>query len=255
MYTAVLVRLQVFSDISVHLPYTSASSPVYPLPPPTTLLGALAYSYLKGANIANEIIKDPDSDDVCSPAIKLVNDVPYASAGSKGYIGYRFLERIYQAPYLRKDYQQQERQWWGIAQRGGITFHDDELYIFYITRDVSIAKYAWGIVRIGRKESHVSVIDVQIKRVSEVAVPDITDILTFMYAPSKLFHSCENAIEIELPVISRENFCRASKPSVEKFYIPLGDRMKCNVKKTYGTVLDMNGVYVVVPNEYLRVSL
>ncbi len=247
MYYAVLVKLQVFSDISIHVVYTSASSPVYVLPPPTTLLGALAYPYLISKGYLGEVTKDR-----CSPAVELVDKVPYASAGSTGYLGYRFLERILQLPYLRKEHQRDVGRWWGVAQRGGVVFRDDELYVLYIVRDPEIAKYAWGIVRIGRKESHVSAREVYVKKVTEVVSRNVNIVNTFMYAPSQLFYYCENAIKVQLPIICGENFCAPGKLRVDEFYVPSSDKMKCTVNTDHAAVLNIEGMEIAVPIEYAR---
>ncbi|MEM0240969.1 MAG: type I-A CRISPR-associated protein Cas5a [Candidatus Nezhaarchaeales archaeon] len=247
MYHAMLVKLQVFSDVAVHLVYTSASSPVYMFPPPTTLLGALAYPYSISKGVSSEVVKG-----TCSPAIELIDKVPYASAGSKGYVGYRFLERILQLPYLKKEHQKDINRWWGVAQRGGIVFYDDELYVLYIIRDPEIAKYAWGIVRIGRKESHVSVREVYVKKVTEVVSPESDIVYTYMYAPARLFYSCENAVKIQLPIISSENMCASDIHRVDEFYVPLSNGMKCTVNTNFAAVLNIGGVETAIPREYVR---
>ncbi|MEM1873845.1 MAG: type I-A CRISPR-associated protein Cas5a [Acidilobaceae archaeon] len=232
--------------MSVSLVYTSASSPVYPLPPPTTLLGALAFPYLR---IKGEIAVDTCSQDLRA----LVDNVPYASAGSRAFITHRFLERIYQLPYLRVQHRKDEKMWWDVAQRGGTVFQDDELYVLYVARDENMLRYAWGIARVGRKESHVIVRNVHIKKISETIVPEAISVYTIMYAPKNLLTACENAIEVELPTISYENMCRGSRDLrvlTERFYLPLDGGMKCNVAKDRGVVVEIEGVRAVIPREY-----
>ena len=241
MYLA-FVELDVFSGISVFAPLASTSAPVYPLPPPTTLVGALAYPLLR-SKYSREV------DGEYSTAHRLLNNVVYATAGAKGYSVSRDVERIYQAIYQRKErWEKLEYKdlWYGIGVRGVATYLDDKLYVVYISRDELVLKYVYGITRVGRKESHVAPRRIIIGKVEDF-IKYVNSFETIFYVPTRIAE-CEDTLTIAMPRLSRHNFEKTTQPELEDFYVPRGlGSMQCNVKDGEGLVLEIDGFTLAVP--------
>lgn len=249
MYYALFVELDVFFDVSVYYPQTSQATPSYPLPPPTTLVGSLAYPLNREKGVL-EVVTTPE-EQMCSSAVKLLDDVHYATSGSLGYVTYKSLERIHQHLYMRKEHWKHIDLAWSVAPRGGSTFLDDKLYVLYITKNPELASYAWGITRIGRKESHVIVRDVNLFRLEDLATEKLEE-STYFYVPATIIHSCTNYIEVNMPTLSRENYCAGVTPRTEKFYVPMfHDSMKCELDKDKGIFIRIKDMYVPIPKEFI----
>ncbi|MEM2354179.1 MAG: type I-A CRISPR-associated protein Cas5a [Desulfurococcaceae archaeon] len=188
MYVA-FVELDVFSGLSIFYPYTSTSAPVHPLPPPTTLLGAIAYPYMRQYQV-----EDVEGG---SAAAKFLDYIVYAVAGCKGYVITRDVERVYQAIYQRKERWKEEFKdlWYTIAVRGIVKYLEDKLYTLYLSKNPDVLKYAYGITRIGRKEGLVVVKSVTIKQLNEVLVHASynTSFETLFYTPATIVECSEGA--------------------------------------------------------------
>lgn len=246
---ALLVELEVFSEVSIGPPLIGPAPPALPAPPPTTLLGALSYPYLREREIPETIYVNGRP---CSPAVKLIDRVHYASAGFYGRVEQRTLERVIQAFYLRKDhlYEKGEkgvegerpkdvRMLWSVAQRGLTLYADDKLYLFYVVSDPELAMYAHGIARVGRKESIAIVRSVVMRPLKEL-VTDEREGPTIFYTPKECADRCEGSFEVEMSVIHEDNLCKALTPSVvNKYYIPGFNGMKCKASD--------NGVFLRLP--------
>lgn len=248
MYVA-LVELEVFSGVSVFLPLASTSAPAYPLPPPTTLLGALAYPYLR-IRERKEI-----TDDGHSPTIKILDKVKYAVAGAEAYSISRDIERVYQAVYMRKTYWGVEHRdrWFTIAVRGTVSYLDNKLYLLYVSSDRNLLEYSRGIVRLGRKEAHVAVNKVVIEPIENVAESTRRVFDTIFYVPTSIAE-CEAASTkvLSMPKLSPKNFAFTLNPELEDFYVPRGLRpMKCELREG-GSLISIDGLDIAVPSQLIR---
>ena len=234
------VELDIFSGISVFASLASTSTPVYPLPPPTTLVGALAYPFLRSRYLR-------ELDGQYSTAHRLLDSVMYVTAGAKGYSVSRDVERIYQSIYQKKARWEKPEYRYSIGVRGVATYLDDKLYVVYISRDEQVLKYVYGITRIGRKESHVAPRRVIIGKVEDF-VKNVNSFETIFYVPTRIAE-CEDALTIAMPKLSRHNFGKTTQPELEDFYVPRGlGSMQCNVKDGEGLVLEIDGFTLTVPN-------
>jgi CRISPR-associated protein Cas5a/b/c len=237
---ALLIELEVFSEVSIGPPSIGPASPALPAPPPTTLLGALSYPYLRERKIPETIYVN---DRPCSPATKLIDGVHYASAGFYGRVEQRTLERVIQAFYLRKRYLKDATKLWSIAQRGLVSYADDKLYLFYVVSNPELAIYAHGITRIGRKESIVVVRNVVLRNLRELVTSE-REGFTIFYTPKECAEWCEGSFEVEMSVIHEDNLCKTTTPKTTKYYVPGFEGMRCRASE--------EGVFLRLPVDELE---
>lgn len=218
---AILAKASLFASLSIYTPLSSLSSDVYPLPPPTTLLGALAYPYNRYSSELRENI------DGCSTATKIFKSIIYAAAGSyKPYTVTRTIERVYQHPYLRKDHWNKLGMAYSIAVRPIAIAR--ELYILYIVRDDDadmLKRFVYGITRLGRKESLVAIDEVDIKPIHRIATHGRRACSTRFYFPKRIAVEIPpqgrgDLMVLDMPIIARENFCKGTTPVTERFIVP-----------------------------------
>jgi len=244
-----LTKIQTFSPISIAVPLTYLSSPVYPLPPQTTALGALAYPLLR--NSPEEL------EQGCSSAIKLLDYIVYATAGAESYTITRTIERMYNTVYQKTvrwvptDRGNDEKLRWGILATGYVTYLNNSLYILYISKNRDILQYVYGITRIGKKEGLVSVEEVLIDEVDKHVDDSAIKVEITFYVPRHLAE-CYPAKVYSMPILHRDNFCQSIRPQVQEFYVPLEvGKMVCRVLDN-ATVLRINDQEVVIPKTVLR---
>jgi len=246
-----LIKIRTFSPISIVAPLTYLSSPVYPLPPQTTLLGALAYPLLR--NSPEEL------EQGCSPAIKLLDYIVYATAGAEGYTITRTIERMYNTVYQKierwvsTDRGDSEKLRWGILVTGYVTYLDSLLYILYISKNRDILQYVYGITRIGKKEGLASVEEVLVDDVDKYIDASAIKAETIFYVPRYLAE-CYPAKIYSMPILHRDNFCQSRKPQVlvQEFYVPLETGgMVCRVLDN-ATVLRVKDLEIIIPKDTLR---
>jgi len=245
---AMLVKFKIFSTISTFTPLVSTSADVYPLPPPTTLVGALSYPYVKHKHGNIETYNGTSS------SIILLNKIVYASAGvplDAIFTISKAIERTYQQVYMRKAHWKRLDMAYTISIRPVI--YIDEIYGLYIIKEeaLELVKYAYGIIRIGRKESLVSVNNVIIRPVNEIIVTN-KRCLTKFYFPLTIARSwgrenIDGAV-YEMPVLNVDNFSR-SEPKLDKFVVPLPYSIKPIdvVLNENGVIIKINGLYIPIP--------
>lgn len=241
-----LVELDVFSGLSIFQPLASTSAPTYPLPPPTTLLGALAYPYLR-----RHSLEDINN---YSATVKLLDYIKYAAAGAEGYVITREAERVFQVIYQRKDRWSEEYRdlWYTIGIRGVVKYLDDKLLVLYVSNDPRILEYSYGITRIGRKESHVSVRKVVVKPLEDVLVAEEPKVFkTFFYAPVGAVTECESSIRIRMPRLTRSNYTYSLAPETEEYYVPREfGPMSCRTSEE-GVLISINDYEIALPKSVI----
>ncbi|MBP1449586.1 MAG: type I-A CRISPR-associated protein Cas5 [Thermoproteus sp.] len=239
MTYGVLVNVISPFPISVYYPLAALSAPAYPLPPPTTLVGALAYPYHIRHRRRNE--SGPES-----PAAELLKSgkVLYASAGAEGYIQTKQVERVFQAPYLEEKYRKEPETLFSVGARGGVNYANDALHLFYVVKDRELADLAWGITRIGRKEGLVAVGDVIME---EMRCREERSAVTLFYTPKRLA-VCDGGA-VSMPKLIPENFSERPSPEVEEFWIPQSvGAMSCALLRD-ARLAEMGGFKIIVPRE------
>jgi CRISPR-associated protein Cas5a/b/c len=213
---ALLVEVVPHSPISVFMLFSSAAAESYLLPPPTTLVGALAYAYLRAQGSMQEL------EDGASAAVKLLEKVDYAAAGVwGGYMFFRAAEKVYQHPYRRTEYWSNLDMAYTVAPRAASLFN--RLLLLYLVKDERLAKYAYGIVRVGRKEGLVSVANVICEDVESLERASMCS--TSFYFPRRIASYYGGFYEIQLlPTLSEKNFekraSHAEEVNREEFVVP-----------------------------------
>ncbi|MEM4810858.1 MAG: type I-A CRISPR-associated protein Cas5a [Thermofilum sp.] len=220
---ALLVKLTLHSPISVFMPLVSLSAESFLLPPPTTLVGALAYPYFRkmGSQAVEQLI------DGASPACTLLEPprkVLYAAAApASAYSKFMTVERVYQHVYLRKYYWADREKAYTVAVRGCSLI--DQLYVFYLVTDLALVESAYGITRIGRKEGLASVEEVVLEEASKV-IHDTSVCETRFYFPKSIAdnYSRGTGVVVRMPRLVPENFRKnISDPSripYEEYIVP-----------------------------------
>jgi CRISPR-associated protein Cas5a/b/c len=247
---AVLVKLKAPYGISVYQPQASTTAPTYTLPPPTTLIGALAYPYLrKSINLEVEVV----GGKLYSPARRLLNKVIYASAGAGGYFRSRDIERIFQVIYMRKKHWDKSEMFYSVGVRGVTYYLNEDIYGLYIISDPSLLNYVYGIVRLGRKESIVIVEDVIIEKLENVVrAVDKGSFTTFFYFPTRVAAYCPegNAYTLRMPKLSEVNFTSTKLPETEEYCIPYRE-IQSELKEG-GALISIDGFDIPIPKEVIR---
>jgi CRISPR-associated protein Cas5 subtype I-A len=214
---AVLVKTSTFGPIATFVPYSTVSANTYPLPPPTTLVGALAYAYLRSRNNFRELAGDGAS--LASELIKS-RTVLYAVAGvDEPFTIIQTTERVYQHIYLRAEHRKRIDMAYTVGVRSGTILKN--LYMFFITYDSELAKYCYAITRVGRKESLVAVENVEITPLSR-AITESRYCETYFYFPLSIaeeYGPPDMWIQIDMPTLVQENFAKRGVVT-EKFVVP-----------------------------------
>ncbi len=223
----VLVEITPHSPISVFLPLSSMAAETFLLPPPTTLVGALAFVSLRSQGDLREVETSGEEGRIAergvSAAVKLLGKVRYAAAGVLGgYTTFKAVERLYQHPYLRSLYHESVEMTYTVAPRAAALYN--RLCLLFVVEDKSLAQFAYGISRIGRKEGLVSVDNVVSERVEEVTTPSRVCSTTF-YFPKRLSLDVGGGYVVQrMPVLSRRNFEKRAEGVAdvesEEFVVP-----------------------------------
>lgn len=157
---------------SVRVPYTSVGGASYPLPPPTTVVGALAeplaellgWPELEAAGGGGRAARRPS---LRSPAARLAEHVVAVGAGlAEGAVITSYdLVRTENVPYLKTQHQRDPGQWFSVN-AFGVTYSPGSRLCLAIVFDDGarrlageelLLRAALGVARIGSKEGLVSV--------------------------------------------------------------------------------------------------
>ncbi len=145
---------------SIRPPLTSAGGASYPLPPPSTIIGALLASRGPWRDLT------VSREGLLLPMAAARGVFVTASAGLiDGYVVPTYdTARILNIPYLRPDNRRFPAQWFGIA-AFGVTYVSPgtRLCVGVVARlePRLLEEMLWGITRLGSKEGLVSVVEVE----------------------------------------------------------------------------------------------
>ncbi|MEM0368802.1 MAG: type I-A CRISPR-associated protein Cas5a [Desulfurococcaceae archaeon] len=244
---AVLIKIKAPAGVSVYYPLATTSAPSYPLPPPTTLAGALAYSYLRVKQFTEFV------DEGFSPVVRVLDKILYATAGAEGWMPSRDTERIYQLIYQRKERWNNLELAYTVGVRGNMYYVNDELYLFYVLTDEKLAKHAHGIIRMGRKENLVSVEEVVIEELEKVAQPkDVRDFTTYFYFPEEVA-VCADCDILEMPKLSKGNFKSGvvvpvmGRYCISRVFGAVRGKLKSN-----GAIVKISGLEIPLPEQVVK---
>jgi len=206
---------------SIRNPLASAASESYPVPPPTTIIGALGrvycnemgYAVKGGVSCTRDFIENEVSRDVRWVTYSLVDggSMLYADIVRELRITYR--QSKYRDP--QKEFEPQES--FGVAAFGKSYAANARFRIFLVltngANEDKWVKLGWQIVNLGSKESIVSVINVKVKDlVRELG----TSIKTAAYFPRDCLSSDPSVLRglaevIELPISNQYNLTNKPK--------------------------------------------
>ncbi|MEM0297601.1 MAG: type I-A CRISPR-associated protein Cas5a [Zestosphaera sp.] len=245
----VLVKARAPAGVSVYYPLVTTTAPIYPLPPPTTLVGALAYPYVRTEKSV-ELMEE--GGEAYSPAVLILNKVLYVAAGAEGWMPTRDVERVYQLIYQKRTRWNMLGLAYTIGVRGNIYYLNDRLYLLYILTDVGLAKYAYGITRVGRKENLVSVEDVLIEELSKVVKSVGSGTFeTYFYLPEEIA-VCTNHEIVSLPKLTKENFGRTTSLNTDKYCVSKGLRTVVGELKSTGALIRIDDLEIPVPRQIIN---
>jgi len=215
---ALLVEGVFHWGFSVRIITESAGAQYYLMPPPSTLIGALAYGVHVNRGVAECAMGERKRGErrIRSTAALLARAVKWASfAISEGVsrrracvVGHSDFIRSFRLPYQRGVRHEQPEMWYGICASGRVYACGTGFKILYLVneerldelelepRDILAA--AHSIVRIGSREGLVSILGVQMTgKVEEVKAPLDTD----YYFPRRLGEVRGSCEVISLPVL------------------------------------------------------
>jgi CRISPR-associated protein Cas5a/b/c len=217
---ALLVKGAFHWGFSVRIVTESAGAQYYPYPPPSTLIGALTYGLSAVAGLP-ECRLSADAA-LMSSAASMYGIVRWAAfAFSDGTsvvqrsaaIGYSDFIKAFRLPYQRgaRHTWEQRDMWYGVSAHGKVYACGSGFKALYLidegrlkglgVSDSDLLTAAYSIVRIGARESLVSVAaaeasrDVTVSMAGEVKAPFETE----YYFPARLAEDVEEAETVHLP--------------------------------------------------------
>lgn len=248
---ALLVEGVFHWGFSVRLVTESAGAQYYPYPPPSTLIGALAYgvSAVKGLPECVVTPAGRGGAGVLSTAAQVHRAVRWAafafsdrfSTGRAAAVGYSDFIRAFRLPYQRgtRHTWDQSEMWYGVNAHGRVYACGAGFKVIYLADEERLGELglgerdllraAYSIVRVGARESLVSVVsaevtgDVEVRKAGEVRGPLEVE----YYFPARLAESVERAELVHLPRLDPRlwEFRPASPIALhehEEFYAPSG---------------------------------
>lgn len=222
MHSLVLVEIFFSWGFILKPPYLALGGKTLSYPPPTTLVGALTYPYMKITGDTREVLIINNKP--YSPASKLLDKVKYAVMGypEPRTIQIVDINRYASYGYIRDDYKRRMEMWFSIMGVGkNYTPYKSVIAYLVDSRYIDeISKVAWGISRIGSKEGLVSV-----TKVVTIRNPQIlqnTRVETIFPVPADLVsNTLENTEKIRLWRLSREAYSSISRvEEFEEYYVP-----------------------------------
>jgi CRISPR-associated protein Cas5a/b/c len=236
---------------SVRLVTESAGAQYYPYPPPSTLIGALAY----GVSVVKELPEcvvttaGGGGAGILSTAAQVHRAVRWAafafsdefSVGHAVAVGYSDFIRAFRLPYQRgtRHTWDQSDMWYGVNAHGRVYACGAGFKAIYLADEKGLEELglgehdllgaAYSIVRVGVRESLVSVVsaevtrDVGIRKAGEVKGPLEIE----YYFPARLAEDVEHAELVHLPKLDPRLWeFRPTSPILlhdhEEFYAPPG---------------------------------
>ncbi len=261
MLSIVRVVAKLHWGYSVKHPIYSASQPCLRYPPPTTLLGALAYAIAREEGIEVRL----EGSTLYSYATQLLSVVPWTTyrfldVDPSVLIETRDISRVLMAPYTRSDNVYPGSIYvWAVQTHGKIYAPCTTLEILYIVRSDAldkISRAAWGITRLGTRESIVSV---QLVEPLEAETVENNVVETSFGFPRSLATPVEGSfVESRLSIPSRDWYALGIVRDVgrylEDFVIPI-NTVKAKLSGR-GTALRIGkpGLYVVIPREVAKLG-
>jgi CRISPR-associated protein Cas5a/b/c len=254
MVKAVRATIVFHWGYSIKHPMYSASQPALKFPPPTTLIGALSYPYTR----VNGPEVESKSGQLYSSSIRLLDHVLWAcykivDFDPRMLVETRDIIRALIVPYVRSEHVYPGSKFlWAIQVHGKVCAPALKLDTVFIVDDDSaetVSQYAWGIARVGSKESIVSVESVS---VLDIETEEKSDVVSTSFCfPKELAQNIKGGyVEEMMPAPSREWFMLGTIRDVSKymqaFAIPI-EKVEVSLSST-ATALYVKGLEpIIVP--------
>ncbi len=158
MKKLLLVEIVFSWGYMVRPPFVSGGGSSLPYPPPTTLVGAIAYPYNK---LFKPVEIEYTGGKAYSPATKLLEHISYATMAylDIGAVETIDITRHYTYAYIRLEHKRHEERWAAIVGVGKTYFPRRAVIAYIVDNGIAdtLYKVSWCISRIGSKEGIVSV--------------------------------------------------------------------------------------------------
>ncbi len=147
---------------SIRAAFTSAASQPYPLPPPTTLVGALAAAYARIKKLPEVTVRNSE---LYSRVVDVLSDVVWATIRVARYaVMYSDMCKLARAHYLRATHRRDVSKWFGVSSLGKVYTSSPFRIIYLVKRDTELPLEVLGrcIISLGSKEGLVHIKDVRV---------------------------------------------------------------------------------------------
>ncbi len=258
---AVVVDVELHWGFSSKTPLATAAQPTFKLPPPTTLLGALAYAINYGGpevEISGNILR--------SPVTKLFNYIPWITMrtihpDNPGLLVETLdINRVSLVLGIRAQNIKEPLDIWGIQPHGKIVFPCMEIEAIYFVKSdrvEEVARAAWGIVRIGTRESLASVRSVEVRSLRMISIAEIEIIHV---TPLNLISTIsgelgKNYIEVDLPRYDQRWFeyslTKNPYELLTRYIVPI-TKLRVKPSTSAAVLSDDRGTNYIVPIDIVR---
>ncbi len=255
----VIVRLH--WGFSIKYPLYSATQPSLRLPPPTSLLGALAYP-LSIQEIRPEVIVVNGA--IYSSTVILMDVIPWLcyrilDLDPRWLVETKDISRVLIVPYIRNEHVYPgSPNIWAVQAHGKIYAPTMTLDIVYIVtgskNNIERLTYAaWGISRVGIKEALVSTVEVELL---DVVITSEKHVSTKYSFPRSLAEPIEGEyMLVRLPTLERDwyRLAEVRNPTryMEDYYLPI-DEVEVNLKEE-GVAIQVDKLgHIIVPRKVLE---
>jgi len=251
---------------SVKKPLYTATQPSFKIPPPTALLGALAYSASVIEGDYREIVKI--GDDLGSKVLKYLDVCPWVTyrlldhefrhVDTRVLAETKDIVRIIQSLGVRTEHiRVGSPMLWGIATYGKVFMPGSFIEALFMAKEEGLEKYVWGLTRLGTRESIISVSKAE--SVSFEVVNGVDEVETVYLFPKSLAMQVRGEYDvIELPKPQPEWFIfklgKVPSELIEHFIVPVKGSVKvrpsseaCVIK-----IYEPKETYVLIPRYVVK---
>ena len=255
---ALRVTLRLHWGFSVKQPLYSATQPSFRVPPPTTFLGALAYPLLSYEGKPEIVYR---GGNLYSSAVEILNLAQWVAyrvvePDPRFLVETRDIGRVCIVPYVRSQHVYPDStSLWAVQSHGKIYAPGATFDVIYIVRgsesDIEkLTRAAWGMVRLGVKESIVSVYNVSLHGVRIVHTSIANTSYSFPLSLAQPEREDGNYVVERLPTVSRESYRVGvvANPFTyfEDYVIPVDSVRVRIVSPERAQVLEVDGVGNIV---------
>ena len=251
MPRALAVKLKLHGPITIQYPLLSTAGGSYILPPPSTLIGALYFAY--AFQVGNYTEVKEIGNKICSPVYewikdKVVIDATVIPIGSVAITN--TLLRLFNWVEQRKGREVEEPYTVGYV---GLSYVPEFIAIYSVKDEWfnELRRNAWGMIRLGKKEGLVSVVEVGEASI----VTNISNVYVNSYFrdDSVTYFVSESSVQFFPDPYSAETYCRGGnnipQPQLAKYIIPWGEGARVTGLKEGYRIVSYGGKYAVLKFE------